>query len=118
MILSFVSRMTAHTLTAPYRRPGFGSTIQMISSCVRYTFGKCLAIHRQSIGKRCASDWQAIGKRLACLRHHCSQHFSTISAPAALAQSAQVQADQRIATLHESEQGQPGPRFFAGAEIM
>jgi hypothetical protein len=57
----------------------------MISSRVHYAFGKRLAIHRQAMRKRLASDAQAIGMRSACLRHPCSQHFATISAPAALA---------------------------------
>jgi hypothetical protein len=84
----------------------------MISTRVGHVIGKRSAIHRQSIGKRCASDWQAIGKRSACLRHPCSQHFTTISAPAALVQSAQVQAGSRIATRHGGDQGHPGAAFL------
>jgi hypothetical protein len=90
----------------------------MISSRVRYVFGKRCASDWQAIGNPSASDAQAIGKRSACLRRPCSQDFTTISAPATLHQSAQVQADQRIAMRQGSEQGLDGTAVFAGAEIL
>jgi hypothetical protein len=58
----------------------------MISSRVRCTFGNPSASDWQSIGNPSASDAQSIGMDSACLRHPCSQHFTTISARGALGQ--------------------------------
>jgi hypothetical protein len=81
-----------------------------------------LAIDRQSIGKRCASDWQAMRKRLASVWHAFASLALSISPrfrlAAALAQSAQVQADSRIAMRQGSEERVLRAAFFAGAEIM
>ena len=71
-----------------------------------------------AFGMRNARVMCTFGIALACLRHLHSQLCTFISTPGRLHQSAQVQADQRIAMRHGSVQGLSGPPFLSGAEIL
>jgi hypothetical protein len=80
----------------------------MISEHGMYTFGIALA-----------SLWRALGTPLASLWHAFVTLGLTIASRLlllpALAHSAQVQVDQRIAARHGSVQGLSEPRFFCRA---